>query len=108
MPGAVGMDAVFGEAGVGDRAEEARAIAAGFLCQVGEGFAEFAGRLREAKRSPVRMFCAVTEAMRLPAIKLADIKKRETQKVSSLPEGLANTMSPEEFLDLIEFLSPRK
>lgn len=39
------------------------------------------------------------------AIKLADIKKRETQKVSSMPEGLANTMSPEEFIDLIEFLA---
>lgn len=41
-------------------------------------------------------------------IKLADIKKRESQKVSSMPEGLANAMSPEEFLDLIEFLSPSK
>ena len=41
-------------------------------------------------------------------IKLADIKKRESQKVSSMPEGLAQAMSPEEFLDLIEFLSPSK
>lgn len=41
-------------------------------------------------------------------IKLADIKKRESQKVSSMPEGLAHAMSPEEFLDLIEFLSPSK
>jgi putative heme-binding domain-containing protein len=39
-------------------------------------------------------------------IAIADIKKRESQKVSSMPEGLANAMSPEEFLDLIEFLSP--
>ncbi len=41
-------------------------------------------------------------------INKADIKKRESLKVSSMPEGLANTMSPEEFLDLIEFLSPTK
>jgi putative heme-binding domain-containing protein len=41
-------------------------------------------------------------------IKVADIKKRESQKVSSMPEGLANAMSPDEFLDLIEFLSPTK
>lgn len=41
-------------------------------------------------------------------IKVADIKKRESQKVSSMPEGLANTMSPGEFLDLVEFLSFQK
>jgi putative heme-binding domain-containing protein len=38
-------------------------------------------------------------------IKVQDIKKRESLKVSSMPEGLANTMSPEEFVDLIEFLA---
>ena len=38
-------------------------------------------------------------------IKIADIKKRESQKVSSMPEGLANAMSPGEFLDLVEFLT---
>ena len=42
------------------------------------------------------------------AVKIAEIKKREAQKVSSMPEGLANGMSPEEFLDLLEFLSPSK
>ena len=41
-------------------------------------------------------------------VKVADIKKREALKVSPMPEGLANGMSPEEFLDLIEFLSPSK
>lgn len=41
-------------------------------------------------------------------VTLAEIKKREIQKVSSMPEGLANAMSPEEFLDLLEFLSPAK
>jgi putative heme-binding domain-containing protein len=41
-------------------------------------------------------------------IKVADIAKRENLKVSSMPEGLANTMTPGEFLDLIEFLSPSR
>jgi putative heme-binding domain-containing protein len=41
-------------------------------------------------------------------IKVSDIKKRETVKQSSMPEGLANAMSPGEFLDLIEFLSTLK
>jgi len=41
-------------------------------------------------------------------IKVADIKKRENLKQSSMPEGLANAMSPGEFLDLIEFLSSLK
>lgn len=41
-------------------------------------------------------------------IKIADIKKRESQKVSSMPEGLANAMSPGEFLDLVEFLAAQK
>ncbi|MEQ1861816.1 MAG: heme-binding protein [Chthoniobacteraceae bacterium] len=33
-----------------------------------------------------------------------DVKKRETLRQSSMPEGLAATMSPQEFLDLVEFL----
>jgi putative heme-binding domain-containing protein len=41
-------------------------------------------------------------------IKVADVKKRETVKQSSMPEGLANGMSPGEFLDLVEFLSSLK
>ena len=41
-------------------------------------------------------------------IKVADIKKRESIKQSSMPEGLANGMSPGEFLDLVEFLSSLK
>ncbi len=41
-------------------------------------------------------------------VAVKDIKKREALKVSSMPEGLANTMSAEEFIDLIEFLSPTK
>lgn len=38
----------------------------------------------------------------------ADIKKRESVKQSSMPEGLANGMSPTEFIDLIEFLGSLK
>jgi putative heme-binding domain-containing protein len=41
-------------------------------------------------------------------IKLADLKKRETIQQSSMPEGLANGMSPGEFLDLVEFLTGLK
>jgi putative heme-binding domain-containing protein len=41
-------------------------------------------------------------------IKVANIKKRENIKQSSMPEGLANGMSPGEFLDLIAFLSSLK
>ena len=37
-------------------------------------------------------------------IKKSEIKKRETLNQSSMPEGLAATMSPQEFLDLVEFL----
>lgn len=33
-----------------------------------------------------------------------DVKKRETLPQSSMPEGLAATMSPQEFLDVVEFL----
>jgi putative heme-binding domain-containing protein len=39
-------------------------------------------------------------------IKAGNIKTRAAQKVSSMPEGLANAMSSEEFIDLLEFLSP--
>jgi putative heme-binding domain-containing protein len=41
-------------------------------------------------------------------VKVADIKRRENIKQSSMPEGLANGMSPGEFLDLVEFLSNLK
>ncbi len=41
-------------------------------------------------------------------IKTDDIDKRTTLKQSSMPEGLAGTMSPAEFLDLIEYLSLQK
>lgn len=41
-------------------------------------------------------------------IKKSDIKKRETIKQSSMPEGLGGTMAPQEFLDLIEFLAGLK
>lgn len=41
-------------------------------------------------------------------IQKANIKTRAAQKVSSMPEGLANAMSPEEFIDLLEFLSPSR
>lgn len=38
-------------------------------------------------------------------IKKADLRKRDTLKQSSMPEGLGNTMSSSEFLDLVEFLA---
>lgn len=41
-------------------------------------------------------------------IKKADIKKREELKQSSMPEGLAGGMSPQEFIDVIEYLASLK
>lgn len=41
-------------------------------------------------------------------VKKSNIKGRETLKVSSMPEGLAQTMSAQEFVDLIEFLASQK
>ncbi|HEY1186126.1 MAG TPA: PVC-type heme-binding CxxCH protein, partial [Gemmata sp.] len=41
-------------------------------------------------------------------IKVADIAERKTLKQSSMPEGLAATMSPVEFLDVIAFLGSLK
>jgi putative heme-binding domain-containing protein len=41
-------------------------------------------------------------------IKVADIDAKTQLKQSSMPEGLAGTISPVEFLDLIEFLSRLK
>ena len=41
-------------------------------------------------------------------IQKKDIGKRVTTKVSSMPEGLAGTMSPGEFLDVIEYLKSLK
>jgi putative heme-binding domain-containing protein len=41
-------------------------------------------------------------------VKKADIAKRVTLKVSSMPEDLVQTMSPQEFVDLIEYLASKK
>jgi len=41
-------------------------------------------------------------------IKVADIEERKTLKQSSMPEGLAGTISPVEFLDIIAFLATLK
>jgi len=41
-------------------------------------------------------------------IKTGDIEERKTLKQSSMPEGLAGTISPVEFLDLIAFLATLK
>lgn len=41
-------------------------------------------------------------------IKVADIEERKTLKQSSMPEGLAGTISPAEFLDVIAFLATLK
>ena len=38
----------------------------------------------------------------------ADLAKREDLKQSSMPEGLGGTMSPGEFLDVVEYLSNLK
>ena len=40
--------------------------------------------------------------------KPAEIAERKTLKQSSMPEGQAGTMSPAEFLDLIEYLAGLK
>jgi putative heme-binding domain-containing protein len=41
-------------------------------------------------------------------IKVGDIEERTQLKQSSMPEGQAGTMSPAEFLDLVEYLSRLK
>ena len=41
-------------------------------------------------------------------IKVADIEARELLKQSSMPEGLAGTMAPVEFLDLMEYIASLK
>jgi putative heme-binding domain-containing protein len=41
-------------------------------------------------------------------VKVEDIADRKTLKQSSMPEGLAATLSPTEFLDVIEFLASMK
>ncbi|MDB6069655.1 MAG: putative rane-bound dehydrogenase [Verrucomicrobiales bacterium] len=41
-------------------------------------------------------------------MKKSDLRKRETLKQSSMPEGLGNTMSGPEFLDLVEYLATLK
>ena len=41
-------------------------------------------------------------------IKVADVDKKTQLKQSSMPDGQAGTMSPAEFLDLIEYLSNLK
>jgi putative heme-binding domain-containing protein len=41
-------------------------------------------------------------------IKVAEIEERVKLKQSSMPEGLAATLSPNELLDVIEFLKSRK
>ena len=40
--------------------------------------------------------------------KKSDIRKREQQKISIMPAGLQATMSTQEFVDLLEFLSAQK
>ena len=41
-------------------------------------------------------------------VKVGDIEERTTLKQSSMPEGLAGTIAPVEFLDLIAYLSSLK
>jgi putative heme-binding domain-containing protein len=60
-----------------------------------------------ANETPEILTLAVAGGLK-QEIKIADVKKRETVKQSSMPEGLGNGMSPGEFLDLVEFLSSLK
>ena len=41
-------------------------------------------------------------------VQKSDIKKRETIKQSSMPDGFGGTMASQEFLDLVEFLATQK
>ncbi|GAA5484796.1 DUF7133 domain-containing protein [Haloferula sargassicola] len=41
-------------------------------------------------------------------IPMSEIRKRDTIRQSSMPEGLGAAISPQEFLDVVEFLSSRK
>ena len=41
-------------------------------------------------------------------MKMSQIKKHETIRQSSMPDGLSGTMAPQEFLDLVEFLASQK
>jgi putative heme-binding domain-containing protein len=41
-------------------------------------------------------------------MKKSEVRKRETIKQSSMPEGLGGTMAPQEFFDLLEFLTNQK
>lgn len=47
-------------------------------------------------------------AGQVQVIKKSTIRKREQLKVSSMPEGLAASMSPHEFVDLVEYLGGLK
>jgi putative heme-binding domain-containing protein len=60
-----------------------------------------------ASETPEVLTLAVAGGLK-QEIKIADVKKREAVKQSSMPEGLGNGMSPGEFLDLVEFLSSLK
>jgi hypothetical protein len=41
-------------------------------------------------------------------IKVSEIEERKTLKQSSMPEGLAATLSPNELLDVVEFMRTLK
>ncbi len=47
-------------------------------------------------------------AGQIQAVMKSNIAKREQMKVSSMPEGLGNTLAPEEFVDLIEYVAGQK
>jgi len=60
-----------------------------------------------ASETPEVLTLAVAGGLK-QEIKISNVKKRETVKQSSMPEGLANGMSPTEFIDLVEFLGSLK
>jgi hypothetical protein len=50
----------------------------------------------------------IFDGQKLRAFKKDDIDARTPLKQSSMPEGLAGTMAPVEFLDLVTFLKSLK
>lgn len=60
-----------------------------------------------AEETPEKLTLLVAGGLK-QELKKSDLKKRESVKQSSMPEGLANGMSPTEFLDLVEFLASLK
>ena len=63
--------------------------------------------VRLSKYSIVNVFCNFVALIQV-VTRVADIEARELLKQSSMPEGLAGTMAPVEFLDLMEYIASLK